>query len=131
MSKPRVYLASPYTHPDKHVREARYKLACEAAAYLIRHGILVYSPIAHTHPICEMGRLPLGFYFWSELDLTFIRDWATHVVVLTLERWEKSLGIKHECLEAQKYNLPVLYWNYLDRSDNIVEKLVGTPRGAQ
>lgn len=129
MRKPRVYLASPYTHPDKHVRDARYRLACEAAAYLIRHSILVYSPIAHTHPICEVGRLPPGFDFWSELDLTFIRDWATHVVVLTLEGWEKSLGIKHECLEAQKYNIPILYWNYLDRDDDVATKLAEMGRG--
>lgn len=50
-----IYLASPYTHSDVHVREWRFREACRAAAALLRAGITVFSPIAHSHPIAAFG----------------------------------------------------------------------------
>ncbi|WP_321820729.1 MULTISPECIES: DUF1937 family protein [unclassified Burkholderia] len=41
------YLASPYSHPDKSVMEARRVAVCRKAGELIAAGIAVISPIAH------------------------------------------------------------------------------------
>jgi hypothetical protein len=54
-----IYLASPYSHPDPAVREARFREACRAAAKLMRLGQPAFSPIVHGHPIAVYG-LPNG-----------------------------------------------------------------------
>lgn len=46
----RVYLATPYSHPDPKVREARFQAVNAVAAQLMRDGHHVYSPISHAHP---------------------------------------------------------------------------------
>ena len=61
-----IYLASPYSHPDAVVREQRFRDVCLAAARLIRAGQIVFSPIAHSHPIASGGfGLPTG---WDEAE---------------------------------------------------------------
>ena len=62
-----IYLASPYSHPDPKVREARWREACRTAAFLMKGGQFVFSPIAHRHPIAEFG-LPGGWEFWERFD---------------------------------------------------------------
>jgi len=54
-SKPLIYLASPYSHPDPSVRQERYEAACKATAAMMRQGYHVYSPIAATHPPANYG----------------------------------------------------------------------------
>jgi Domain of unknown function (DUF1937). len=46
-----IYLASPYSHPDPLVREARFDAACRAMADLVHAGQIVFSPIVHGHPL--------------------------------------------------------------------------------
>lgn len=45
-----VYLATPYSKYPRGI-EAAFVDASRLAACLVRLGISVYSPIAHTHPI--------------------------------------------------------------------------------
>src|SRR3954470_8339054 len=40
-----IYLACPYTDGDPRLREQRFEAATDAAAFLIRQGYIVYSPI--------------------------------------------------------------------------------------
>jgi len=42
-----IYFASPYSHPDPLVRQARFDAACHAAAGLIQAGHAVVAPIVH------------------------------------------------------------------------------------
>jgi hypothetical protein len=64
-----VYLASPYTHADKAVMEDRFRAACRYAACLMRRGINVFSPIAHSHPIAQFGLPPdWQFFLYTSKD---------------------------------------------------------------
>ena len=63
-----IYLACPYSHPDRTVRLARFDAANRAAGALMREGYHVFSPISHTHPIAEACELPLDFSFWEQYD---------------------------------------------------------------
>ncbi|MCP4786572.1 MAG: DUF1937 family protein [Fuerstiella sp.] len=56
-----IYLASPYSHSDANIREKRFRDVCRTAARLMRNGDVVFSPIAHGHPIapCTVCR-PTG-----------------------------------------------------------------------
>lgn len=104
-----VYLASPYSHQDPAVREARYRSACRAAARLMDDGFVVFSPIAHSHPIEQIG---LGSVrsgqFWKNQDIPLLRH-ASRLVVLRLDGWEKSAGIAWEMETARAIHIPISY----------------------
>ena len=102
-----IYLASPYSHPDAAVREQRYRAACRAAAALLRAGEPAISPIAHSHPLVELG-LPADWTFWQRFDRDLLAR-CDAVVVLTLDGWETSVGVREEVRIAQELGKPVRY----------------------
>ena len=54
-----IYIASPYAHSDPEVRRLRFEQVCHYVAERMLQGAVVYSPIAHSHPICERFALPV------------------------------------------------------------------------
>lgn len=100
-----VYLASPYTHDDPAVRQARYEAVCRAAAEIVRGGQAVFSPIAHSHALCQHG-LPLDWPFWRDIDLTLLRR-CDVLWVLATEGWAESVGVRAEIDAAREHGLPV------------------------
>lgn len=105
-----IYLASPYSHPDRSVRVARFEAACRAAATMMDAGQHVFSPIAHTHPIHEAGGLPGDWAFWEPYDRWFISR-CDKVVVLRLPGWTESKGVAAEIRIACDLGKPVEYVN--------------------
>jgi nucleoside 2-deoxyribosyltransferase len=102
-----IYLASPYTHSDVHVREWRFREACRAAAALLRAGITIFSPIAHSHPIAAFG-MPTSWEFWSQVDREFLSR-CDMLAVLTLPGWRESVGVQAEIKLAIELHLPVVF----------------------
>lgn len=100
-----IYLASPYSHLDPGVRNARFEAACRAAAGLIRAGEIVFSPIAHSHALCKHG-LPEDWATWRGIDLAVLAA-CTELRVLTLPGWTESVGVHAEISWAIKHGLPV------------------------
>jgi nucleoside 2-deoxyribosyltransferase len=100
------YLASPYSHDDPAVRLQRFEAACRAAAILLRNGVLVFSPIAHTHPIALAGDLPLDWAFWQRFDREMIAA-CDEVIVLCLDGWASSRGVQAELAIAEEFGIPV------------------------
>lgn len=102
-----IYLASPYTHPDPAVRVARFEAACLATVTLVRAGHAVFSPIVHSHALVAHG-LPIEWDFWERLD----REHLMHsdvVLVLMLDGWRVSAGVRNEIRLAAEFGLPVSY----------------------
>lgn len=102
-----IYLASPYSDPSLGVMESRFLAACRAASRLMRLGRLVFSPVAHTHPIAQYG-LPLGWDYWERFDRWYIER-CDEVVVLTLAGWEDSKGVQAEMKIARELGKPVSF----------------------
>jgi len=102
------YLASPYSDPDPAVRLQRFEAVCKAAATLMRHGVYVFSPIAHTHSIAMAGELPLGWDFWERYDREMIAA-CDEVLVLCLEGYNKSRGVQAEIAIAEELDIPVRF----------------------
>ena len=102
-----IYLASPYTHADKQIQEQRFQAACQQAASMMKTGKLVFSAIAHTHPIAAYG-LPGDWSFWQAYDLAMIRC-CDELAVLQLDGWEESVGVQAEIAIAKKLSLPVSF----------------------
>ena len=108
-----IYLASPYTYKsddeekNKQVREERYRVSCEVAAKLFRMGVMVFSPLAHCHPMAEMFGLPTTWEFWEEYDREMLAM-CDAVVIIKIPGWETSTGVRAERdIAEDEYSLPV------------------------
>ena len=102
-----IYLASPYSHPDPAVREQRFRAACRVVAALLRAGHVVFSPIVHCHVLVEHG-LPTDWAFWRHVDREHLKR-CDEVVVLMLDGWNRSVGVRVEIRIAQELGKPVGY----------------------
>jgi hypothetical protein len=102
-----LYLASPYTHGDPRVREARFDAACRATAALVRAGHVVFSPVVHSHPLVRFG-LPTDWEYWERCDREYLRH-ATELVVLKLDGWRESVGVQAEIDLALDMGLPTRF----------------------
>jgi len=101
-----IYLASPYTHPSSAIRQARFEAVCEVAGRLMKKGLHVFSPIAHTHCIALMAGLPSDIRYWQEYD-TKILSRCDELWVCTLDGWLQSSGVEFEINLARKIPIPV------------------------
>ena len=102
-----IYLASPYTHPtDNSVMEDRFNRACRVAGRIMAAGEVVFSPIAHTHPIAVRCEMPRGWDFWERFDREFIAA-ADRVVVVMMDGWDTSRGVAAEIAIATEMGKPV------------------------
>ena len=103
------YLASPYSILDG---QEAFVSAALAAAWLIGHGVRVYSPITHTHPIAHYGGLdPLDLDLWLRVDKPFMQH-ACGMIVLELRGWRLSKGIKAEVAEFARMGKPIHYMRW-------------------
>lgn len=104
------YLASPYTHADPEVRRERYVAVCRKAAELMLAGKVIFSPVAHSHPIAE--QMPEGCAvdakLWEIQDAPYVAL-CSELIVLMLPGWAQSRGVAHEVAVAQSRRIPVLY----------------------
>ncbi len=104
----KAYLASPYSHHDKKVREKRFESANKAAAKLIKDGYAVFAPISMSHPISQhMGNSNDSLY-WVSIDLEWLRC-CDVMFVLMIDGWLESNGVKREIDEAIALNIKVKY----------------------
>lgn len=105
-----IYLASPYFDPDPTVRQNRFDMACRAAAHLMRLGLNVFSPIAHSHSIARYG-LPVDWVFWERLDREYL-TFCERMIVLKIPGWKESRGVTKEIEIMTESGKPILYYNY-------------------
>ena len=90
----KIYLAAPYRHSNRSIRQSFFLDANNAAAKLISMGHIVFSPISHSHPIAQVMGNHLS-KIWLEQDRHFV-DWADCLVILDTPGYEASSGIKQE-----------------------------------
>lgn len=104
-----TYLACPYSHPNRDVRHARYEVATQVAAHLMRNGSVVISPLTHGHPIAEVGReIPTDWATWETLSLALLGA-SGSITVLALAGWQTSVGVTHELDNARSHKKPVKF----------------------
>jgi len=102
------YLATPYSKYPAGI-ESAFILACRQTALLIRAGVPVFSPIAHTHPIAlHAGLDPLDHTIWLPCDRPMM-DAAHGLIMLKAESWEQSYGMKVELETFQTLGKPVVW----------------------
>lgn len=103
-----IYLAGPYSRYAAGIEQS-FEDISRVAAHLICRGVMLYSPISHTHPIAMYGNLnPLDHKLWLDLDEVF----AAHckaLVIAEMDGWQDSDGIKKE--RSWFATRPVYYLN--------------------
>ncbi len=99
------YLAAPYTHDDPDVRQQRWLDATRAAAWLMRQGHMVLSPISMGHPMTVMGA-DGDWTAWQQACLAMLEACAC-MVILHVPGWEQSVGIAAEADHAHKIGMPL------------------------
>lgn len=106
----KIYVSIPYSHKDELVREYRFELATNIAGKLIENGNIVFSPVTHSHIITKQEiNLPISWEFWKQQLISFI-DWCDTVLVVNVDGWEESTGVKEEIEYATKTNKKVIYY---------------------
>jgi hypothetical protein len=105
---PLVYLATPYSKYRDGI-DCAFRDAAALAARLLKLGVKVYSPIAHTHPIAIYGQLdPLDHAIWMPFDEAMMTASAA-LLVAQMQGWRESYGINHEIEFFKAGGKPVFY----------------------
>lgn len=110
-----TYLAVPYTPVGAYSAEDKFRIRCErfeaanrAAASLMRRGLVVFSPISHSHGIDAYFPYPESGEFWKRQDEPFL-NLCERMIVLTIPGWQLSAGVGHEIAEAARRGIPIEY----------------------
>jgi hypothetical protein len=106
-----IYLASPYSHEDKHIRELRYLQVTEYTAKQVALGNIVFSPISYGHILSEFKDLPTDFKFWENFCFTFLSK-CDEMHVLKMDGWDISNGIDMEEQYCTINNILIKYIDY-------------------
>jgi len=117
-----IYLASPYTHPQKKVMTRRYLQVKKYAVELMKQGHCVFSPILYGHPI--KANLPKDFD-WIDFDLNILKE-CDCLLVLCLPGWDESKGISEEFNEAAIRKIQVWYAHW--KNGKVVETSTCPPK---
>lgn len=111
MSRRIWYMATPYSKYERGP-EMAYEEACKCAALLLKRGLFVFSPVAHSHPIAQFGGLdPLCHKTWMPLDLALL-DECDGLLVVMMPGWKESVGVRLEIERAQKSEKPISYLSW-------------------
>ena len=104
MSPPLVYVAGPYSAPDRAGVEANILRATACGIELARIGCMPVVPHANTsHAAYEQAQ---PYQFWIDGTMRLLR--ACDCVML-VPGWEESKGARGEKAEAERLGIPV-YW---------------------
>lgn len=105
------YLATPYSKYPAGI-EAAFRDAAKATADLLRAGVSVYSPIAHTHPVAVYGKVdPFDHDIWLPFDAAMMER-ADGIIVLKMTTWDESRGIAYEIEAFKAAGKPIVYLDY-------------------
>lgn len=103
------YLASPYS-ASPHGKDMAFQMACRAAACLLKAGVKVFSPIAHSHPLTEPACGDIladePHEFWMDLDQEFVER-SDGLIVAAQPGWRESKGVQMEIAWAEELELPI------------------------
>lgn len=106
------YISNPYNGTDEQ-REERARVAATVCGMLLRKGIHAWSPIVHNHAMMKaFNQFTLEERRSLILDFDFsLLKASKGMIVLTIDGWEKSFGVRAEIDLCRELSIPVKYLN--------------------
>lgn len=101
-----IYLASPFSSPDRQIEFERYRAALNYTHQQLAWGRIIFSPIVYCYPIAVNHGLPGDFKFWREFNFAVIER-CDELRILRLDGWRESVGVQAEAEFAKSKNIPV------------------------
>jgi hypothetical protein len=86
----------------------------------MQRGEMVFSPIAHSHPIAKLGMLPGSFAYWGKWNRAMMER-CDSLSVLMLDGWQESSGIGGEVNHAQQMGRRIAYLDPETLEERVVE----------
>lgn len=103
-----IYVASPYSNPDKDIVQENYENVTKYVAELTSQGKIVFSPIVYGHTLLQFKEMPTDWEFWNHFCISFL-DKCEEVHVLKLHGWYESTGVQAEIFHAENNQVPIKY----------------------
>jgi hypothetical protein len=103
-----IYLASPYSHPNKKVEYQRFLDVTRIAAKRLRMGEVIFSPIMHGHPAVEHAGYAGDAESWQFHNINMLRR-SDRLMIATLDGWRESKGVRWEVASAIAMKIPRIY----------------------
>jgi hypothetical protein len=104
-----IYVASPYSADEPAMEAYRFEKTIQIVADMIMEGLLVISPIVHSHPIyTRRPETGAQWESWVAIDTELLRR-CDEVVVLMIPGWQESRGVTAEIELAAEFGIPVTY----------------------
>lgn len=102
------YLASPFAKYPHGLSDA-HVAACKMAGRLLKVGIKIYSPIAHSYFISLLSNIdPTDHSIWLPFEERMMAL-ADCLIVAKMTGWQESFGIAHEIKFFESAGKPVFY----------------------
>jgi hypothetical protein len=104
------YISNPYNGTSAQ-KEERARVAAVVCGILLKRGIHAWSPIVHNHAMMKVfDRFTLEERRSTilEFDFTLLRS-AKGMIVLTIDGWNSSHGVRAELDLCKKLSIPVHY----------------------
>ncbi len=104
------YLAIPYTsgNASEELMSWRAEVSDFIFSELAKEGRIIYAPISSCHHVAQKYGLPRTWEFWKTMDEIFIER-CDKLVVITLDGWKESTGLKAELEIANRLGKEIEY----------------------
>ena len=104
-----IYLASPYTTTDKHLKETRLKNLKNICSILLNAKYNIISPVLHNAYLFEEVKiLDSSWDFWKLYCLDILSK-CNELFVFKDIQWESSIGVNEEIRFAKQNGIPIKY----------------------
>lgn len=120
MNEKLTYIAIPYTDKNKEVINQRIERFCEIDSILNLNGVLTVSPILKHLLFSYNKKLPTDWNFWKNLSYRLLSS-SDILLVIKLDNWENSVGVKAEIDYANSNDIPIFYF---ENDGDIMELLI-------
>lgn len=100
------YLATPYSKYTERGRQMVFEESCRITAVMMQRGVLIFSPIAHSHPIAQSQKIAFDWNTWALFDEKVISA-CDGLLILKLPGWDESVGVLAEIRIAQRMLKPI------------------------
>lgn len=116
----KIYLAGPYMAESEGLTRRRERMFRRVAARLMNAGLVVLSPVVHSHHIARTERVPSEDHdFWMHQDLPWL-ECADHLFILDMDGVHYSKGTRREFEYAREQGVPVSYLNPLRWGTDVI-----------